>query len=156
MLELLDGRLALLVELLHQLGSGAAVVGGGDRFIDRKLGAQVRDARGQLVEEVHLFDQAADRLGVTVERRARGVLLVVLAGQGLGVLLAEGAQAREELFPVRVVERGRLAQLGRGVGKRRLLVGFERAVLCRCVGETVETPAQIRERREPGDERGCW
>ena len=127
-LELFDGRFALLIELLNKFCRGAAVVGGGDRFIDRKLGAQVRDARGELVEEVHLFDQTADRLGVTVERRARRVLLVVLAGQGLGVLLAEGAQAGEEFLPVRLVERGCLAQLGR-VGKRRLLVGFERAVL---------------------------
>ena len=76
---------------------------------ERELGCQVCDAGGKLVEQVYLLDQAADRLGDGVEGLARGVLCGVLTGQRLSVLLAEGAETPEELLPVSLIERRRLA-----------------------------------------------
>ena len=113
-LELFHSSLPLFVELLHEAANYTRLK---DRFTltlalsqgERELVRQVCNAGSELVEEIHLFDQTADRFRDRVEGLSRGVLCVVLAGQCFGVLLTEGPEAGEELFPVGLVKRDRLA-----------------------------------------------
>ena len=153
LLELLDGGLALFVELLHQLARGAAVVGGGHGVIARQLAAKVGHAGGELVEQVHLLDEATDRLSDGIEGLAGVVLLVVRRGERLCVTLTEAVERGEQLGAVGLVWFPRLVQFGGSVRQRLFLVGVEVGVLRHDFGERLEALAQVGERALESGER---
>ena len=88
----------------------------------------------------------ADRFRVTGKRLACAALSVVLVGQRLGVLLAEGRQVHEELPRVGFVERGGLTQFGDSIAERLLPISVDVGVRRRSFGEGVEACAQVRKR----------
>jgi hypothetical protein len=132
---------ARLVELPHEAAGRTAVVGSRDRVVRRQLYSQVRNARGELIEQVYLLDESAERLGLSFEGLVRDVLDVVLVGQRLGVLVAEGVQTGEEHLRVRFVERSRLAHLFHGVRDCLLFVGAQVGVLGCRLGEHIVAPS---------------
>ena len=93
----------------------------------------------------------ASALGSNALRAA--VLGLVVVGQCLGVFLLEVCEAGEQLLRVDLVERGRLAQFGHGIGERLLFLRVDVRLLRHRLGERIEASAQIRECRLEGRQR---
>ena len=69
-----------------------------------KLGTKTSEARGKLVEQIDLLDQATDRLSNGVEHLARGVLRVFVSRQRRCVFFAESVKVCDKLLLIDLVE----------------------------------------------------
>ena len=117
MLELLHSGAALFVELFDELARASAVINLGDRFDRREFGRYGDSAQRELVEQVHLLDEALSPLGDRVKGFAGRVLLIVRGGQAFAGLLLEGRQVGDQRLGVGVTGFPRVAEFGQRLGE---------------------------------------
>ena len=128
------------------------VVDSRDRLVGCQISAKIWNASCELVEQVHLFDQGADRLGYRIKVLVRSVLSLVVTRDSLGVLFAESREASMELIPVGLVEPSRLGEFFGRIHERLLLVGLDIGVHRHCIDDPLKPPMQVGERAVEGGE----
>jgi hypothetical protein len=124
--ELVNGGVAVLVELLGQLADGTPIIKGSERFILGQLCGSGHGARRQLIEQIHLLDEALDVVRVGIKAFARGVLFLVRGGKALARVLAKGRERVQQCGAVARIGFAGLAQFGQCFGEG---LGFLRVEL---------------------------